>query len=72
MLWLYDKQWPELIHPFASAIDSPLEKPKEIVCLKLTDKPEYVRLPEGEKTLYQDYPELSLEDYHKKNGIYVE
>ncbi|KAL0578760.1 hypothetical protein V5O48_003258 [Marasmius crinis-equi] len=73
MLWLYDKTWPELIHPFASAIDSPeLEVPKKMVCLKLVDKPEYVRLPEGDKELYQDYPELSLEEWHKKNGYFVE
>ncbi|KAG6827537.1 hypothetical protein H0H92_011416 [Tricholoma furcatifolium] len=31
MLWLYDESWPELIHPFASAIDSPeLEAPKSM------------------------------------------
>ena len=42
------------------------------VCVKLTDKPDYVRLPEGEKSLYQDYPELSLEDWHKKTGVFVE
>ncbi|KAF9263261.1 hypothetical protein L218DRAFT_927687 [Marasmius fiardii PR-910] len=72
MLWLYDKSWPELIHPFASAIDSELLPPKKMVCLKLADKPNYVRLPEGEKALHKDYPALSLEDWHKENGLYVE
>ncbi|KAL0061176.1 hypothetical protein AAF712_011996 [Marasmius tenuissimus] len=72
MLWVYDKQWPEFVHAFASAIDSPLEKPKEVVCLGLSDKPEYVRLPEGEKSVYQDYPYLSVEDWHKENGVFVE
>ena len=28
-LWLYDPTWPELVHPFASAIDSDLPKPPE-------------------------------------------
>ena len=27
-LWLYDPRWPDLIHPIASAIDTPLPKPK--------------------------------------------
>src|SRR3546814_12401382 len=26
-LWLYDPSWPELVHPFASAIDSELPPP---------------------------------------------
>ena len=26
-LWLYDPNWPELVHPFASAIDTDLPKP---------------------------------------------
>ncbi|KAG6806678.1 hypothetical protein H0H93_002619, partial [Arthromyces matolae] len=42
MLWLYDPTWPELIHPFASAIDSPeLKKPDTLVCVKLNSKPDY-------------------------------
>ncbi len=32
MLWLYDETWPELLHPFASAIDEPeLQPPKKMV-----------------------------------------
>ncbi|KAJ6453165.1 Mss4-like protein [Mycena sanguinolenta] len=73
MLWLYDKTWPELVHPFASAIDSPaLEVPEKMVCLMTDSKPDYVRLPEGAKELYPEYPQFSLEDWHKKNGLFVE
>ncbi|KAF8157871.1 Mss4-like protein [Crassisporium funariophilum] len=70
MLWLYDETWPELIHPFASAIDSDLEAPKTMVCLKLDSKPAYVRLPEGDKKTYEGYPADSIEDWHKKNHVY--
>ena len=28
-LWVYDPNWPELVHPFASAVDTPLPKPPE-------------------------------------------
>jgi len=68
MLWLYDATWPELIHPFASVIDSPeLESPKTMVCIKLDSKPSYVRLPEGEKEVYDGYGQETLESWHKKH-----
>ncbi|KAF8962957.1 Mss4-like protein [Flammula alnicola] len=71
MLWLYDETWPELIHPFASAIDSPeLESPKTLVCIKLDSKPAYVRLPEGDKKVYDGYAPDSLENWHKKHHLY--
>ncbi|KAJ7342970.1 Mss4-like protein [Mycena albidolilacea] len=73
MLWLYDKTWPELIHPFASAIDSPaLQIPDKMVCVKVDSKPDYVRLPEGPKEVYEKYGSESLESWHKKNGFFVE
>jgi len=71
MLWLYDPTWPDLLHPFASAIDSELKSPATMVCLKLNSKPAYVRLPEGKKDVYEDYPVLSLADWHKENGEYI-
>ncbi|THH11132.1 hypothetical protein EW146_g8149 [Bondarzewia mesenterica] len=72
MLWLYDKTWPELLHPFASAIDSPeLKDPETLVCLMAASKPNYVRLPEGHKRVFYEYPDLSIEDWHKANGEYV-
>ncbi|KAG6835471.1 hypothetical protein H0H93_001188 [Arthromyces matolae] len=73
MLWLYDPTWPELIHPFASAIDSPeLKNPDTLVCAKLDSKPDYVRLPEGNKETYQQFGPLSIEEWHRKNNEYVE
>ncbi|KAG6907232.1 hypothetical protein DXG01_009807 [Tephrocybe rancida] len=72
MLWLYDESWPELIHPFASVIDSPeLKVPETLVCAKLNSKPAYVRLPEGNKETYDDFGPESLESWHKKNKEFV-
>lgn len=71
MLWLYDEHWPELIHPFASAIDSELKEPDALVCIKLDSKPAHVRLPEGKKETYQDYGPYSLEEWHKMNQKFV-
>ncbi|KAF9234151.1 Mss4-like protein [Melanogaster broomeanus] len=71
MLWLYDETWPELLHPFASAIDSPLETPDEMVVVKTDSKPDYVRLPEGPKKVYKHYGHDSIEEWHKKHGKHV-
>ena len=55
MLWLWDKSWPELIHPFASAIDTELPVPDEMVCVKGDSKPDWVRWPEGKKSVHEQY-----------------
>jgi len=34
--------------------------------------PAWVRLPEGKKITFEEYPELSLEEWHKENHEYVE
>ncbi|KAG2123826.1 Mss4-like protein [Suillus clintonianus] len=73
MLWLYDETSPELLHPFASVIDSPeLEAPDELVVVKMNSKPNYVRLPEGGKKVFKDYSGDSIESWHKKHNKYVE
>ncbi|KIK56432.1 hypothetical protein GYMLUDRAFT_47196 [Collybiopsis luxurians FD-317 M1] len=73
MLWLFPRRWPQMILPFASAIDSPdLQPPETMVCIKLDSKPDYVRLPEGDKELYTGYAEDSLEVWHKKHNVFAE
>ncbi|KAI9801008.1 MAG: hypothetical protein M1825_003542 [Sarcosagium campestre] len=73
MLWVFDPAWPELIHPFATAIDSPpLPEPEEMVCIKANSKPDWVRWPQGRKKVYQDYGPESIENWHKKHGKYVD
>ncbi|KAH7885561.1 hypothetical protein F5I97DRAFT_1414639 [Phlebopus sp. FC_14] len=54
-----DKNRPELLHPFASAIDSP-------------PGIDYVRLPEGARKVYQRYGAHSIEGWHKKHKKYVD
>ncbi|BFZ59149.1 hypothetical protein YB2330_000153 [Saitoella coloradoensis] len=73
MLWLWDHHWPELIHPFASAIDEPeLKQPEEMYCIMQSSKPSYVRWPQGKKQVFDTYGEESIEEWHKKNGEFVE
>jgi len=72
MLWLFDENWPDLLHPFASAIDAPvLEDPVEMVVVMTDSKPNYVHLPEGQKVVYEQYGPYSIEEWHKENAEFV-
>ncbi|WP_414832611.1 GFA family protein [Afifella sp. YEN Y35] len=72
-LWLFDPTWPELIHPFASAIDSELPIPPERVHLMLGSKANWVVPDIGPNDQTFDvYPEESLEGWHKSRGLWVE
>lgn len=72
-LWLYDPTWPDLIHPFASAIDSELPVPPERVHLMLRFKADWVKPRFGRRDLRFDlYPEQSIDDWHKSRGLWVE
>jgi hypothetical protein len=72
-LWLYDPTWPELVHPFASAIDSDLPKPPQKVHLMLKYKANWVEpdIGKGDKT-FDVYPEESIADWHKRMGMWVD
>lgn len=72
-LWLYSPGYPELIHPFASAIDTPLPKPPEKVRLMLSYAAPWCDIPEsGAERHFPDYPEESLEAWHRHHGLYDE
>jgi hypothetical protein len=72
-LWLYDPTWPELVHPFASAIDTPLPVPPSRVHLMLRYKPDWVRPQLGPRDeVFDEYPELSLADWHKRHGVWAD
>ena len=70
-LWVWDPSWPELIHPFASAIDTPLPKAPERVHLMLGSAASWVPVPRGKReTHFDEYPADSIEDWHKARGLY--
>jgi hypothetical protein len=72
-LWMYDPQWPQLVHPFASAIDTALPKPPSKVHLMLRFKPGWVApdIGSGDRK-FQLYPKESIEDWHKKRGLWID
>ena len=72
-LWLYDPGWPELVHPFASAINSELPKPRERVHIMLKYKASWVELDirkgDGKFDLY---PKESIANWHKRTKMWVD
>lgn len=71
-LWVYDPRWPELVHPFAGVIDSALPRPPETVHIMLNHVPSWVDVPdEGSANHhFPEYPERSIEDWHRKHGLW--
>ncbi|MEE8500482.1 MAG: GFA family protein [Kiloniellales bacterium] len=69
-LWVRDPSWPELVHPFASAIDTPLPEPPERVHMLLASKANWVRV-DAEKgdVQVEEYPSDSLEEWHRSHGL---
>ncbi len=72
-LWVSDPGWPELVHPFASAMDTPLPEPPEQVHMMLGSKPAWVRddARPGEAQ-HDEYPSVSLEAWHRERGLLEE
>lgn len=69
-LWLYDARRPELIHPFASAIDTPLPVPPEHTHLLLRSKADWVEVAAGPHDLqFDDYPQESIAQWHQRLGL---
>jgi hypothetical protein len=69
-LWLFSPEWPDLIHPFASAIDTPLPVPPEHTHLMLAYKAPWVEVDAKRKdTQVQHYPEESIADWHARLGL---
>lgn len=72
-LWLFSPEWPDLIHPFASAIDTDLPIARTSVHMMLRFKPSWVvaQFSEGDAR-FDLYPDQSLEDWHHAHGLWVE
>jgi hypothetical protein len=69
-LWLYDPHWPDLVHPFASAIDTPLPRPPEHVRVMLDYAAPWCKIPTGEsENHFPVFPQESLEEWHRRHGL---
>ena len=69
-LFLYDDRWPELVHPFASAIDSELPTPPEYTHLMIGSKSDWVPINNnGKDKCFDEYPEESIAQWHARLGL---
>ncbi len=69
-LWVQDTRWPDLVHPYASIIDSELPEPPERVHLMLEFKASWVPVAAGpDDKSYEGYPEGSIAAWHDRLGL---
>lgn len=72
-LWAYDPRYPDLVHPVAGAIDTPLAPPSENVHVMTGSMAQWV-LCEGRQgdAKFREYPDDSIADFHELRGWTVE
>lgn len=69
-LWVWDPRWPELMHPFASAIDSTLPAPPAHTHLMLGSKASWVPVHKGgQDKVFDLYPDESIAQWHQRLGL---
>ena len=67
-LWAWDSRWPELVHPFASAIDTELPVPPERTHLMLGSKASWVSVQPGSSDKqFDQYPDESIAEWHRRH-----
>jgi hypothetical protein len=69
-LWAWSPDWPDLVHPFASAIDTELPAPPERTHILLGSKSNWVPLQLGpDDKQFDGYPDESIADWHIRLGL---
>lgn len=72
-LWMYDSSWPDLVHPFASAIDTELPVPPARAHLMLPSRAAWVVPVIGpDDDCFDEYPELSIEEWHRRRELWID
>jgi hypothetical protein len=69
-LWVWDPTWPDLVHPHAGAIDTPLPTPPQNVHCLVGSKAPWVNI-EGrpDDPRFEHYPSMSLAQWHQDEGL---
>ena len=69
-LWLYDERWPDLVHPFASAVDTPLPAAPRSTHMMLASKAPWVEVAakRGDRR-HDGYPDESIAEWHERLGL---
>lgn len=70
-LWAADPRWARWIYPYAASVDTPLPRPPEIVHIMLEFAAPWVAVPSGSgHRHFQRYPDESIEQWHRRHGLY--
>jgi hypothetical protein len=72
-LWGFHPDWPDLVHPFASAIDSELPVPPTRTHNMLDLKASWVTpdIRDGDAS-FARYPDQSIEDWHRSRALWID
>lgn len=69
-LWVWDPRWPELVHPHAGAIETPLPAAPENVHMMLGSKASWVKVEgDAEDPRFDEGPSMSLAEWHDAHGL---
>ena len=71
--WVFSPEYPALVHPFASAIDSELPRAPSRVHMMLSSKASWVEPEIGpDDQCFEQYPDDALEDWHRARGLWID
>ncbi len=69
-LWIFSPEWPDMIYPFASAIDTDLPTPPEHTHVMLGSRASWVEIEGGPRDKrFAEYPDESIVDWHARTGL---
>jgi hypothetical protein len=69
-LWAWDPRWPELVHPQASAIDTPLPLPPQRSHMMLGSKASWVPVHAApHDQFFEAFPDESLAEWHRRHAL---
>jgi hypothetical protein len=72
-LWVFSPEYPDLLHPFSSAIDSELPRPPSLVHMMLGSKALWVEPQIGpDDQCFDAYPDKTLEDWHRLHNLWID
>ncbi len=69
-LWIWAPLWPDMVHPFASVIDTELPVPPERTHLMLASRASWVSVQAGpDDKQFEIYPDESIAAWHQRLGV---
>ncbi len=70
-LWVFSSEYPEVFHPFASAIDSELPTEPSRVHLMLSSKASWVEPRiDADDRCFDEFPDVALDLWHRAHGLW--